>query len=121
MRILLTNDDGIYAPGDTPEARLSKLSSELLSELGKKTVAFRPNYDGTRTEPAPINAFHKSPNSIIGHGDTMVLPDVPAVACFDRHALGSVYAPHGALPIPAAQNRTLHLCSETVTLRNRMC
>ena len=25
-----------------------------------------------------INAFHKSPSSIIGDGDTMVLPDVPA-------------------------------------------
>ena len=34
--------------------------------------------DGTRKEPAPINAFHKSPGAIIGHGDTMVLPDVPA-------------------------------------------
>jgi 2-keto-4-pentenoate hydratase/2-oxohepta-3-ene-1,7-dioic acid hydratase in catechol pathway len=34
--------------------------------------------DGTRTEPAPINAFHKSPNAIIGPGDTMVLPDIPA-------------------------------------------
>jgi 2-keto-4-pentenoate hydratase/2-oxohepta-3-ene-1,7-dioic acid hydratase in catechol pathway len=34
--------------------------------------------DGTRDEPAPINAFHKSPNSVIGDGDTMVLPDVPA-------------------------------------------
>ena len=34
--------------------------------------------DGTRTEPAPINAFHKSPNSVIGPGDTMVLPDIPA-------------------------------------------
>jgi 2-keto-4-pentenoate hydratase/2-oxohepta-3-ene-1,7-dioic acid hydratase in catechol pathway len=34
--------------------------------------------DGTRTEPAPINAFSKSPNAIIGCGDTMVLPDVPA-------------------------------------------
>jgi 2-keto-4-pentenoate hydratase/2-oxohepta-3-ene-1,7-dioic acid hydratase in catechol pathway len=34
--------------------------------------------DGTRSEPAPINAFHKSPSSIIGNGDTMVLPDVPA-------------------------------------------
>ena len=34
--------------------------------------------DGTRTEPAPINAFHKSPGAIIGDGDTMVLPDVPA-------------------------------------------
>ncbi len=34
--------------------------------------------DGTRSEPAPLNAFHKSPNAVIGHGDTMVLPDVPA-------------------------------------------
>ncbi len=34
--------------------------------------------DGTRSEPAPINAFHKSPSAIIGNGDTMVLPDVPA-------------------------------------------
>ena len=28
--------------------------------------------------PAPINAFHKSPNCVIGQDDTMVLPDVPA-------------------------------------------
>jgi len=34
--------------------------------------------DGTRDEPAPINAFFKSPNSVIGAGDTMVLPDIPA-------------------------------------------
>src|SRR5216110_1579515 len=34
--------------------------------------------DGTRSAPAPINAFHKSPSAIIGQGDTMVLPDVPA-------------------------------------------
>lgn len=33
---------------------------------------------GTRSEPAPINAFQKSPNAIIGDSDTMVLPDVPA-------------------------------------------
>jgi 2-keto-4-pentenoate hydratase/2-oxohepta-3-ene-1,7-dioic acid hydratase in catechol pathway len=34
--------------------------------------------DGTRAEPAPINAFHKSPGAVIGDGDTMVLPDAPA-------------------------------------------
>jgi 2-keto-4-pentenoate hydratase/2-oxohepta-3-ene-1,7-dioic acid hydratase in catechol pathway len=34
--------------------------------------------DGTLKEPAPINGFHKSPSAVIGHGDTMVLPDVPA-------------------------------------------
>jgi 2-keto-4-pentenoate hydratase/2-oxohepta-3-ene-1,7-dioic acid hydratase in catechol pathway len=43
-------------------------------------VAMAVNYmeDGTRSEPAPINAFHKSPNSVIGNDETMVLPDVPA-------------------------------------------
>lgn len=43
-------------------------------------VCMAVNYmeDGTRSEPAPINAFHKAPTSVIGHGDTMVLPDVPA-------------------------------------------
>src|SRR5213082_1851593 len=42
--------------------------------------AMAVNYmeDGTRSAPASINAFHKSPGAIIGHGDTMVLPDVPA-------------------------------------------
>ncbi len=34
--------------------------------------------DGTRSEPAPINAFHKASSAVIGHGDTMILPDVPA-------------------------------------------
>jgi 2-keto-4-pentenoate hydratase/2-oxohepta-3-ene-1,7-dioic acid hydratase in catechol pathway len=34
--------------------------------------------DGTRPSPAPINAFHKSPSAIIGPGDAMELPDVPA-------------------------------------------
>jgi 2-keto-4-pentenoate hydratase/2-oxohepta-3-ene-1,7-dioic acid hydratase in catechol pathway len=43
-------------------------------------VCMAVNYmeDGTRAEPAPINAFMKSPAAIIGDGDTMVLPDVPA-------------------------------------------
>ena len=34
--------------------------------------------DGTRKEPAPLNAFHKASSAIIGPGDTMILPDVPA-------------------------------------------
>ena len=50
-------------------------------------VAMAVNYmeDGTRDEPAPINAFHKSPNAVIGPGDTMILPDVPA-AIFEGEA-----------------------------------
>ncbi|GAC1313762.1 MAG: hypothetical protein NVSMB2_02200 [Chloroflexota bacterium] len=43
-------------------------------------VCMAVNYmeDGTRSEPAPINAFMKSPGAVIGHRDTMVLPDAPA-------------------------------------------
>src|SRR6267378_2564752 len=43
-------------------------------------VCMAVNYmeDGTRTEPAPINAFMKSPGAVIGPNETMVLPDVPA-------------------------------------------
>jgi 2-keto-4-pentenoate hydratase/2-oxohepta-3-ene-1,7-dioic acid hydratase in catechol pathway len=43
-------------------------------------VCMAVNYmeDGTRDAPAPINAFTKSPGAIIGPGDTMELPDVPA-------------------------------------------
>ena len=33
--------------------------------------------DGTRSAPAPINAFQKTANAICGPGDTMVLPDAP--------------------------------------------
>src|SRR4051812_46585380 len=48
---------------------------------GPRTIdCMAVNYmeDGARSTPAPINAFHKSPSAIIGHGDTMALPDVPA-------------------------------------------
>ena len=48
---------------------------------GPRTIdCMAVNYmeDGTRSAPAPINAFMKSPSAVIGDGDTMVLPDVPA-------------------------------------------
>jgi len=43
-------------------------------------VCMAVNYmeDGTRSEPAPINAFLKTGNTVIGPGDAMILPDVPA-------------------------------------------
>ena len=43
-------------------------------------ICMAVNYmeDGTLAEPAPINAFMKSPSAIIGDGDTMVLPDMGA-------------------------------------------
>lgn len=43
-------------------------------------VCMAVNYmeDGTLTEKPDISAFHKGPSTIIGDGDTMVLPDTPA-------------------------------------------
>lgn len=34
--------------------------------------------NGTLSEPYPINAFHKTPSAVIGPGETMHLPDIPA-------------------------------------------
>jgi len=58
--------------------------------------------DGTRTEPAPINAFHKSPNAVIGDGDTMLLPDVPATI-FEGEAELALVIGRRAANVPAAE------------------
>ena len=58
--------------------------------------------DGTRTEPAPINAFHKSPSGIIGDGDTLVLPDVPATI-FEGEAEMALVIGKRASKVPAAK------------------
>ena len=73
----------------------SKRSGVPLSEVSirpphprpNNIVAMAVNYmeDGTRDEPAPINAFHKSSNSVIGDNDTIVIPDVPA-SIFEHEA-----------------------------------
>jgi 2-keto-4-pentenoate hydratase/2-oxohepta-3-ene-1,7-dioic acid hydratase in catechol pathway len=57
--------------------------------------------DGTRSAPAPINAFNKSASAIIGHGDTMVLPDVPA-AIFEGEAEMAVIIGKRASHVSAA-------------------
>jgi len=58
--------------------------------------------DGTRTEPAPINAFHKSPSGVIGDGDTMVLPDAPATI-FEGEAEMALVIGKRATNVPAAK------------------
>jgi 2-keto-4-pentenoate hydratase/2-oxohepta-3-ene-1,7-dioic acid hydratase in catechol pathway len=58
--------------------------------------------DGTRKEPAPINAFHKSPSAIIGHGDTMVLPDL-AATIFEGEAEVALVIGKRASHVPAAK------------------
>ncbi|MBL8142963.1 MAG: DNA topoisomerase 4 subunit A, partial [Acidobacteria bacterium] len=45
------------------ECRLARLSDEILQEIDQDTVAFRPNYDGTRTEPVVLPA--RLPNLLI--------------------------------------------------------
>lgn len=62
------------------------------------------NYMENGTLPAkpPINAFHKSPSAIIGNGDTMVLPDVPATI-FEGEAELAVVMGKTATRVPAAQ------------------
>jgi 2-keto-4-pentenoate hydratase/2-oxohepta-3-ene-1,7-dioic acid hydratase in catechol pathway len=56
--------------------------------------------DGTREAPAPINAFNKAPSTIIGHGDTMVLDDIPAT-CFEGEAELAVVIGKRADHVPA--------------------
>jgi 2-keto-4-pentenoate hydratase/2-oxohepta-3-ene-1,7-dioic acid hydratase in catechol pathway len=58
--------------------------------------------DGTRAEPAPINAFHKSPSGVIGDGDTLVLPDVPATI-FEGEAEMALVIGKRAANVPAAR------------------
>lgn len=38
------------------EARLARISNEMLSDIGKETVDFTPNYDGSRQEPKVLPA-----------------------------------------------------------------
>ena len=45
------------------ECRLARVSDEMLGEIDQTTVEFRPNYDGTRTEPVVLPA--RIPNLLI--------------------------------------------------------
>jgi DNA gyrase subunit A len=55
--------------GDPPaamrytECRLARVSDEMLQEIEQQTVSFRPNYDGTRTEPVVLPA--RLPNLLV--------------------------------------------------------
>jgi DNA gyrase subunit A len=67
------------------EARLEPIAMELLSELPKQTVPFRPNYDGQRFEPAVLPA--RFPNLLVNGASGIAVgmaTDIPP------HNLGEV-------------------------------
>ena len=45
------------------ECRLARISDEMLTEIEQTTVPFRPNYDGTKTEPVVLPA--RIPNLLV--------------------------------------------------------
>ncbi len=71
MRYPLVNGQGNFGSmdGDPPaasrytEARLGRAGNELLTDLDKDTVDFRPNYDGSEQEPSVLPA--KLPNLLL--------------------------------------------------------
>lgn len=83
---------GLIARWDSYKAKVEKAANDGTG-MPLKGVRLRPpvpkpgnivcmavNYmeDGTLKEKPQINAFHKAASAVIGDGDTMVLPDVPA-------------------------------------------
>ncbi len=69
--------DTVERSSGTPLAQV-KVKPPLPKPANIVCMAVNYMEDGTRSEPAPINAFLKSPYAVVGTGDTMVLPDAPA-------------------------------------------
>ncbi len=67
------------------ECRLARISDEMLSEIDQDTVAFRPNYDGTKTEPVVLPA--RLPNLLV-NGATGIA--VGMATSIPPHNLGEV-------------------------------
>ncbi|MBI3491014.1 MAG: DNA topoisomerase IV subunit A [Acidobacteria bacterium] len=67
------------------ECRLARISDEMLSEIEQTTVHFRPNYDGTKTEPVVLPA--RVPNLLV-NGTTGIA--VGMATNIPPHNLGEV-------------------------------
>ncbi|MBN9079865.1 MAG: fumarylacetoacetate hydrolase [Rhizobiales bacterium 62-17] len=79
-----------------------KLLPPLPRPINIDCMAVNYMEDGTRAEPAAINAFHKSPFAIIGPGGTMVLPDIPATV-FEGEAEIALVIGKRATNVPASE------------------
>ena len=91
----------VAAGSGLPVAQV-KILPPLPKPVNIECMAVNYMEDGTRTAPAPINAFHKSPGCIIGHGDTMLLPDMAASIFEGEAELGLVIGKR-ASNVPAAR------------------
>jgi DNA gyrase subunit A len=67
------------------ECRLARVADEMLSEIEQRTVHFRPNYDGTRTEPVVLPS--RLPNLLV-NGTTGIA--VGMATNIPPHNLGEV-------------------------------
>jgi DNA gyrase subunit A len=67
------------------ECRLARLSDEMLEEIDQSTVHFRPNYDGTKSEPVVLPA--RVPNLLV-NGATGIA--VGMATSIPPHNLGEV-------------------------------
>lgn len=73
--------DALLAAGEKGK-RIPLASVQIRPPIPKPAniVCMAVNYmeNGTLAEPPLINAFHKASSGVIGNGETMVLPDMPA-------------------------------------------
>src|SRR5437016_9089745 len=78
------------------ECRLAPLASELLTELGKRTIDYRPNYDGTMFEPIVVPArlpqllMNGTTGIVVGMATNIPTHNVPDL----YHALVELIAQH---------------------------
>ena len=79
-----------------------KIRPPLPKPVNVDCMAVNYMEDGTRKEPAPINAFHKSPGCVVGHGDTMLMPGI-ALSIFEGEAELAVVIGKRAKHVPAAR------------------
>jgi 2-keto-4-pentenoate hydratase/2-oxohepta-3-ene-1,7-dioic acid hydratase in catechol pathway len=79
-----------------------KIRPPLPKPVNVDCMAVNYMEDGTRKQAAPINAFHKSPGCLVGHGETMVLPDI-AATIFEGEAELAFVIGKRASNVPAAK------------------
>ena len=86
--------DSFVSKSDGVPVSSVRIRSPLPKPTNIDCMAVNYMEDGTRDKPAPINAFLKSSNTVIGDGDTMVLPDIPAKVFEGEAELAIVISKH---------------------------